>query len=29
VLEVDARRIRRIRVRRPGVAGEAARQAAE
>ena len=29
VLEVDARRIRRIRVRRPGAAGEAARQAAE
>lgn len=29
VLEVDARRIRRIRVRRPGAAGDAARQAAE
>ena len=29
VLEVDARRIRRIRVRRPGAAGEVARQAAE
>jgi magnesium and cobalt transporter len=29
VLEVDARRIRRLRVRRPGAAGEPARQAAE
>jgi CBS domain containing-hemolysin-like protein len=29
VLEVDARRIRRLRVRRPGAAGETARQAAE
>jgi CBS domain containing-hemolysin-like protein len=29
VLEVDARRIRRLRVRRPGVVGEAQRQAAE
>jgi magnesium and cobalt transporter len=29
VLEVDARRIRRLRVRRPGASGEPARQAAE
>lgn len=29
VLEADSRRIRRLRVRRPGAAGEAARQAAE
>jgi CBS domain containing-hemolysin-like protein len=29
VLEADARRIRRLRVRRPGAAGEPARQAAE